>query len=220
MTQELAAHPLATAVTEWDRRWSIDAGRADWLEPEAEVIATVTANGPITALDIGCGIGRHALALARLGCRVTALDGSSSGLDFARAQAEAEKLAIDFREGSMLALPLPDASCDYVLAWNVIYHGDRGVARQCLDEIQRVLKPGGIYQGTMLSKRNGRYGKGEEVAPNTFVIHEESDKAHPHFYCNAAELVDLFQGFEVQSLIDRPHQKPGSYHWHLVADRL
>nr|WP_298689631.1 class I SAM-dependent methyltransferase [uncultured Dongia sp.] len=120
----------------------------------------------------------------------------------------------------MLALPLPDASCDYVLAWNVIYHGDRDVVRQCLDEIRRVLKPGGIYQGTMLSKRNGRYGKGEEVAPNTFVIHEESDKAHAHFYCNAAELVDLYQGFELQSLIDRPHQKPGSYHWHLVADRL
>ena len=120
----------------------------------------------------------------------------------------------------MLALPVPDESCDYVLAWNVIYHGDRDVVRQCLGEIRRVLKPGGIYQGTMLSKRNGRFGKGKEVAPNTFVIHDESDKAHPHFYCDAAELVGLFQGFELQSLLDLPHQKPGSYHWHLVADRL
>ncbi len=220
MTRKLAAHPLATAVPEWDRRWAIEAGRADWLEPEAEVIATVAANGPVTVLDIGCGVGRHALALARLGCRVTAIDGSANGLDFARSQAQAEKLDIDFRESSMLALPLPDRSCDYVLAWNVIYHGDSDVVRRCIDEIRRVLKPGGIYQGTMLSKRNSRYGKGAEVAQNTFVIHEESDKAHPHFYCNAAELVDLFHGFELQSLSDLPHQKPGSYHWHLVADRL
>ena len=33
-------HPLATAADEWDRRWQAEDGRADWLEPEREVIAT------------------------------------------------------------------------------------------------------------------------------------------------------------------------------------
>ena len=32
-----------------------------------------------------------------------------------------------------------------------------------------ILKPGGIFQGTMLSKRNAGFGLGAEVAPDTFV---------------------------------------------------
>lgn len=218
-----ASHPLATAVGAWDRRWSLAEGREGWLEPEPTVVATVVARrnrGEVAALDIGCGVGRHALALAQLGCRVTAIDGSAAGLGFARNAAAASGLDIDFREGSMLDLPVVDGSQDYVLAWNVIYHGDAEVVRQCIAEIRRVLKPGGIYQGTMLSKRNQRFGRGQEVARDTFVIPEESDKAHPHYYCNAAELVALFDGFELQSLIDQEHSQPGSWHWHLVAIRL
>ena len=215
-------HPLATAAAEWDRRWQAEEGRADWLEPEREVIATAEAchaAGGRVALDIGCGIGRHALALASLGYHVTAIDGSGSGLAYAARDAERHGLTIDFRTGSMLSLPMADATCDYVLAWNVIYHGDRDVVDQCVAEIARVLKPGGIYQGTMLSKRNRNFGAGREVALDTFVIDAISDKAHPHFYCDARTLMDIFPGFEPLSLVDREHQKPGSWHWHLVATR-
>jgi hypothetical protein len=51
------------------------------------------------------------------------------------------------------------------------------------------------------------------------IDHEDSDKVHPHFYCNAAELVELFSGFELLSLIDQEHAKPGSWHWHMLAER-
>lgn len=215
-------HPLATAAAEWDRRWQAEEGRADWLEPEREVIATAEAcyaSGGRVALDIGCGIGRHALALASIGFHVTGIDGSDSGLAYATRDAESHGLSIDFRNGSMLSLPIADASCDYVLAWNVIYHGDRDVMDQCVAEIARVLKPGGTYQGTMLSKRNRNFGMGRAVAPDTFVIDAISDKAHPHFYCDARTLTQIFAEFEPLSLIDREHQNPGSWHWHLVATR-
>ncbi len=215
-------HPLATAATEWDRRWRAEEGRADWLEPEREVIAAAercyNAGGRV-ALDIGCGVGRHALALATMGFQVTGIDGSDAGIVYAAGDAKRRGLEVDFRNGSMLSLPLDDASCDYVLAWNVIYHGDGNVVAQCVAEIARVLKPGGIYQGTMLSKRNGNFGKGREVAPDTFVIDAISDKAHPHFYCEAQALVGIFKSFELWSLADREHRQPGTYHWHLVAQR-
>ncbi len=215
-------HPLATAAAEWDRRWQAEDGRADWLKPEPEVIAAAGERfdaGARVALDIGCGVGRHAIALAEMGYRVTGIDGSDSGIAFATAEAERHGIALDLRNASMLDLPLEDSSCDYVLSWNVIYHGDRTVVERCTAEIARVLKPGGLYQGTMLSKRNGNFRRGREVAPDTYVIDEVSDKAHPHFYCDARALVEIFGDFELLTLSDQQHNKPGSWHWHLTAIR-
>ena len=49
-----------------------------------------------------------------------------------------------------------------------------------LAEIWRVLKPAGLYQGTMLSKRDAQFGRGRPVAPDTF-IRGSDPKAHPHY---------------------------------------
>lgn len=119
----------------------------------------------------------------------------------------------------MTELPYADGSFDYVLAFNVIYHGEPGVVRRSIDEIRRVLVPGGLYQGTMLSKRNAKFGVGEEVAPDTFLKGDTNETAHPHFYCSAGELCALFDGFELLRLEDRLHNKPGSWHWHMLAER-
>ena len=221
----MATHDTATAYHAWQARWASAAGRADWIEPEPEVMAVAAgllgAERP-AALDLGCGVGRHALYLAAQGFIVSAYDASDHGIDVTRAEAAQRGLSIALAVGPMTNLPYATGQFDYVLAWNVIYHGDTDVVRQCLAEVRRVLRPGGIYQGTMLSKRHKRYGQGREIAPNTFVLGEsgaDSDKAHPHFYCNAAEIIDLFRGFDLVSLIDRAQSGPGTQHWHMVAER-
>jgi hypothetical protein len=61
-------------------------------------------------------------------------------------------------------------------------------------KIGRVLKQGGLYQGTMLSKRDEQFGRGRPVAPDTF-IRGSDPKAHPHYYCDLAGLAALFAGF-------------------------
>lgn len=211
-----------TAHHHWDRLWRVDEGRADWLDPDPDVLAfakTRFAAGDRTALDLGCGVGRHALALAAIGFDMSAMDASPAGLDALNEAASAHGLDIDRRQAEMTALPYDDGSFDVVLSFNVIYHGDPTVVRAAIDEIARVLKPGGHYQGTMLSKRNRNFGFGREIAPDTFVNEDETDKAHPHFYCDAAGLVALFEDFELLCLDDRLHKKPGSWHWHMIAER-
>jgi len=214
---------METAYQAWNDRWQSETGRADWLAPDPDVAAAVAllrGRGARSVLDLGCGVGRHACFLADAGFQVQAMDASASGLDFARRQAREHGLDIAFSDGLMTELPYADASFDYVLSFNVIYHGDGGVVGRAINEIHRVLKPGGLFHGTMLSKRNHTYGVGKEIAPNTFVITgAEGDKIHPHFYCNAAELVKLFEDFELLSLFDREHEKPGHFHWHLLAER-
>ena len=214
--------PTATAHRAWEGRWQTPEGRADWLDAEPDVVATAEAlvqRGGGRTLDLGCGIGRHALIFAALGLETCALDGSPAGLAHLEDCARAGGLKIRTSLGEMTELPFPEAHFDYLLAFNVIYHGNPEVVRKAIAEIHRVLKPGGLYQGTMLSKRNANFGRGREIAPDTYVIAEDEEKSHAHFYCDARALLDLFAGFELLSLEDREHAKPGSWHWHLRAER-
>lgn len=213
----------ATAHLAWDDAWRSETGRAAYLVPEPAVLALAARlrqEGAVRALDLGCGIGRHALALTRLGFVVEAVDASPSGLDALHRAAAAEGLSIPAHQAAMTELPLEDGSLDYVVSWNVIYHGDGEVVRRTIGEIARVLKPGGHYQGTMLSKRNCRFGIGEEVAPDTWVDEGGGiDKAHPHFYCDAEELCALFRGFEVLELSQDDQGSADEWHWHLVLQK-
>lgn len=212
-----------TAHDKWNETWGLVEGRQAWSKAEPEVLEhaqAAFAKGARAALDLGCGIGRHALALAKLGFDVDALDGSETGPAMLERAASEAGLAIRVRQGLMSELPFADDRFDYLLSFNVIYHGDPAVVKRTLDEIGRVLRSGGTLHLTMLSKRNVNFGRGVEIAPDTFVVPDAGDdKIHPHFYCNAAELVALLQGFELKSLFDR-EQKPGHWHWHALAERL
>jgi SAM-dependent methyltransferase len=124
----------------------------------------------------------------------------------------------------MTELPFETGQFDHVLSWNVIYHGDETVVRRTLDEIARVTRPGGTFMATMLSARRlpveQARAAGREISRNTCVFDGPGDKVHPHYFCTAPDLLALMQQFEVVTLFDRPHDKPGSWHWHFLAERL
>jgi SAM-dependent methyltransferase len=211
----------ATAHQMWDGRWATDAGRAAWLAPESEVLSVTAAlRLPVRALDLGCGVGRHVLSLAERGFSAFGLDASRSGIEFCRQEAARRGLRLGLAAAAMTDLPYATATFDYVLAWNVICHGDGDVVRRCLAEIHRVLRPGGIYHSTMPTKRHRSFGVGREVAPNTFVddAATDGDKRHPHFYCDRSELVELFGAFELTSVVEL-EARSGGHHWHVVAAR-
>ena len=86
-----------TAVEAWDKRWATSEGRADWLEPHPAVVAILPelrARGAKRVLDLGCGVGRHALLLAEHGFDVEAIDGSPAGLAVMRERAAARGLPV------------------------------------------------------------------------------------------------------------------------------
>jgi SAM-dependent methyltransferase len=111
--------------------------------------------GPRTrVLDVGCGAGRHAIALAREGCLVVAVDVGTEALAAARrAEEETAFLAgpaprrISFVRGDATRLPLADDSVDCAIASEVLEHlPDDGAA---LAELARVVRPGGLLAVTV-----------------------------------------------------------------------
>lgn len=210
-----------TADAHWNAEWAgIDAG-SKWLTPEEDVTAWAAMLAPgARILDLGAGVGRHALWLAQQVFEVTALDAAPEGL--ARIDAAGGVTTVQAR---MDVLPFEDGAFDHVLSWNVIYHGDEDVLLRSIAEIRRVLRPGGSFFGTMLSKRRLPHEQakypGREISRNAWVFDAPgTDKVHPHYFCSAAELIALFQGFELSWLEDREHDKPGAWHWHLEMERL
>ncbi len=213
-----------TAHRYWNTEWQKARGSSPWAQPEPWVMehaATLPPGSRI--LDLGAGIGRHALAFARAGHHVTALDAAEAATAAVAAAAFTQGLTVDTCHAPMTDLPFAPASFDHVLAWNVIYHGDEAIVRGTLAEVARVTRPGGTFMATMLSARRlpveQARAKGREISRNTWVFEGPGDKVHPHYFCTAPEVLALLWGFEIFTLFDRPHEKPGSWHWHLLADR-
>lgn len=169
-------------------------------------------------LDLGAGIGRHSIYLAAKGYSVCALDGSTSGLRVVREQAHRHGLQIDILQSGLDHLPYKNHSVDAVVCWDTLYHGLPEDITGRLTEIRRVLRPNGLLLATMLSKDNGLYGKGECIAAHTYVSDGVSDKAHPHFYCDNAELKHLLAGYRILVLEHEDYGSyPQAYHWLLAA---
>lgn len=94
----------------------------------------------LSVADIGCGTGRHSLALASRGASVTAVDFSAGMLAQAKAKPGAERVRW-VQHDLAQPLPLADASCDLVLCALVLDH-IKGVP-ELMSQLRRVCKPGG-----------------------------------------------------------------------------
>src|SRR5437016_5986819 len=92
-------------------------------------------------LDVAAGNGNATLAAAHRWCEVVSTDYVPALLDRGRARANAEGLAIEFREADAEALPFADASFDAVVStFGVMFTADQDKAGA---ELERVCKRGG-----------------------------------------------------------------------------
>jgi SAM-dependent methyltransferase len=95
-------------------------------------------------LDLACGHGALANALAARGCRVTGLDSSAVFLERARADAAAKAVEVEYVFGDMRKLPPWTARFDRVVNWSTAFgYFDDATNRVVLAEMARVLRPSG-----------------------------------------------------------------------------
>lgn len=128
----------------WDKhaQWWID-GFTGGVDPEYEEqiipLAREELAGFHSVLDVGCGDGQIARALAAQGSDVLGIDPTELHIKIARERAGGPRYEL----GSALSLPVADSSQDAVVACLVFEHIDD--VDTALAEVARVLKPGGQF---------------------------------------------------------------------------
>jgi ubiquinone/menaquinone biosynthesis C-methylase UbiE len=94
-------------------------------------------------LEVAPGPGYLAIEVARLGrFAVTGLDISRTMVDIARENAAAAGVAVDFQRGDATTMPFADGAFDLIVCQAAFKNFLRPVT--ALDEMHRVLRPGGV----------------------------------------------------------------------------
>jgi len=109
-------------------------------------------------LDLGCGGGLVSEPLARLGARLTAIDAESETLRIAAAHAQAQGLAIHFREAAAEELAAEGATFDIVCALEIIEH--TADAPAFLRLAAELVRPGGLLILSTLNRTPQAYALG------------------------------------------------------------
>jgi SAM-dependent methyltransferase len=186
----------------WESFW-IRTDNHDWWErPAPEVIDFIETQSPTKrpkVLDLGCGLGRHAIAFAKKGFCVTATDVSKVAIAHLRQWALTLELPIEAEIVDILDKTLPANSFDIVLSYNVIYHGYREQFAMAIEHVRDLLKSGGLLFFTCPTRQDGKYGFGEQVAPHTFRCTKSVIPGDLHYFADEKDLDDLLTGFLLRS---------------------
>jgi ubiquinone/menaquinone biosynthesis C-methylase UbiE len=130
-------------------------------------------------LDVGCGPGRLARVLAERVAPTGSVDGIDAAVEMinrASRQARKRGVAITFQVAFAQDLPFPDATFDAVACTLALHHVAEDDQRTAIEEMYRVLKPGGRLLIAEFHTGPGRRHAGPRWLRHSGV--DMLDKAH------------------------------------------
>ncbi|MFQ5796591.1 MAG: class I SAM-dependent methyltransferase [Candidatus Bipolaricaulia bacterium] len=196
-----------------------------WRAPHEQVIALVErfkGRGINNICDLGCGAGRHLVYLAQEGFESYGLDISKTALDYARSWLDQAGLRAALTQGDISEIPYSEAAFDALISTYVIYHNRLEGIKRTISEIHRVLRDGGLVLLTFQSKRSWKYGRGEEVEPDTFISDVGLDSGELHHYSDHDEIESLLSEFTILEIdLDELTDEQGNRHshWAVVVEK-
>jgi 2-polyprenyl-6-hydroxyphenyl methylase/3-demethylubiquinone-9 3-methyltransferase len=106
-------------------------------------------------LDVGCGGGLIAEPLAKLGGKVTGIDGDPKAIEAASAHAKTMGVAVDYRCAVAEDLVASKSVFDVILALEVIEHVNQPPT--FLQTLRQLLRPGGLLILSTLNRNTWSY---------------------------------------------------------------
>jgi len=212
------------ASKEWD--WN-EADKSIWTNPCEESYYYAKkwkSEGRKSILDLGCGLGRHAILFAKEGFDVTAVDLSEDGVDHLNNWQKAENLDIVTKVCDMNKLPFCDNAFDCIWSYHVISHTDTEGFLKILDEIKRVLKLSGSIYFTLCSKETWAYKDAgfPHIDENTIMKTNGPEQEVPHYYVELNDIERMLCDFTIIRIrhIDDcylDNHKQNSKHYYIEA---
>ncbi|MHA7130412.1 class I SAM-dependent methyltransferase [Algoriphagus namhaensis] len=131
-------------------------------------------------LDAGCGEGRNTVYFINQGYQIFGIDQEELAIQYLRYQAKTlnpEYDALRFQVGQMEEIPFHTGAFDAVICSAVLHFAEsESEFWQMIDEISRVLKPGGIFWFRMCTGFGGILKKSNELGAGRFLLPDESER--------------------------------------------
>jgi SAM-dependent methyltransferase len=199
----------------WDRSFAEQIERHAYNTAPVEALVRSTAyhlrdrvpqgeESSLHAAELGCGAGPNLLWLADRGLRVSGIDISPTALELCRRTLAGHADRVEsLVEGSVTDVPWPDGSLDVALESCVFQHLSRSDREAAFREVDRLVKPGGLFVGHMLEQAHTVFERrrGEELPddPGTLRLEEGGS----NIYLTNIGLSHFFTKEEVRGLLPR-----------------
>ena len=182
--------------------WERVENKESWLIPCEESYYYADKwkrEGIRSVLDLGCGLGRHALLFAQNGFKVTGVDISQVAVDSLKGLSREKGVDILCRCADMSSLPFADSAFGAVFAMHSAGHTDSKGMKILMQEIRRVLKPNGTVFMTLCSKETYSYTQGSlpRVDENTLIKTTPPEEGVMHYFADRENIEELFADFEL-----------------------
>lgn len=179
--------PANTA--KWDERYL--RGEHSTKEPSPLLRTAIASLKPGRALDIACGVGRHAIFLAEHGWHVTAVDSSRVGIEILQQRAREAGLTVEARVVDLESGEFHIEPGTYDLVC-VFYY----LQRDLFSPIRVGVKRGGTVVAA-IHLNDGR---------------EDAKPANPAFLLEPGELKQLFADWEITYYREGESDEGGHHH--------
>lgn len=148
------------------------------LNPFEEIVLPHLSGG---VLDLGCGLGNLAIAAAKQGCAVSALDGSRTAVDRVNEAANRLGLPLAAYQVDLFTYAI-DGDYDSIVSIGLLMFFPKDRAQVLLADMVSHVKPGGVAAINVLTEGT------------TFMGMFESN----HYYLfGENELIESFKGWEI-----------------------
>lgn len=151
-----------------------DYKQRDWAKLPSLFAETAIEYFPENAkvLDLGAGLGQDSQFFAEHGHNVTSTDLECGVLEerFADLPDELKNRLVTKRVDLRDELPFENGNFDVVYAHLSLHYFDRETTVRLIGEVQRVLKPGGVFAFFVNSTSDPEYASGEKIEDDFFKV--------------------------------------------------
>lgn len=122
-------------------------GEVPWDDelPPPEVMNSVAELAPGKAIDLGCGYGRTAIFLAKLGWEVDAVDFIPQAIDEARRRAQQLGADIRFHVANVLELNFLKTTYDFGVDVGCCHNMTENELKLYVQQLARLIHPGALF---------------------------------------------------------------------------